>query len=368
MNLDYSVAPSALLWTEDLFNYIQQFKAGTFDSDEVYEQFGWLVVPEVTAHGASGPFNAYFAIKAGDSVTPFSVLNPITNVAVWTVKHHEPVDSILQASNMNLSFLSVLAASSAAALEKLIFSGDDRIGFSTARTDRSDDVLHGWAGEDDIDVAGSGGTDRFYGGSGNDRISIFDGVAGTMHGIAQAFFGYGDAGHDTLQGDDKGDHLFGGTGNDSLAGFDGNDTILGGAGRDSLQGGAGGDRLDGGGGNDVIFGSLGLDRATGGAGADLFVFTWGGAVDHYDGGLAAAKRDVVTDFTKGEDLIRLVESSLATVTLMGQAAFTATNQVRWVNQNGSTTIFINGDDDLAPDMAITLQGVVNLHAADFQLA
>jgi Ca2+-binding RTX toxin-like protein len=368
MHLSYAVAPSEILWAGDLYRYIQEFKAGTFDSSEVYSQFAWLIVPEVTATGAGGPFSAYFAIKAPDEHNEFSIFSPITDVSVWFVQDGAPVYNMLYADGLSLAFAAVLAANSALALEKLIFSGDDYISFVPATPDGSDDVLHGWAGADDIEVSGSGGTDRFHGDAGNDRISIFDGVAGTLHGVAGSFFGYGGAGADTVQGDDRGDHIYGGTGNDSLLGFEGNDTMLGGAGRDLLQGGAGRDSLAGGDGADVIFGSLGVDREAGGAGADLFVFTWGGAVDHYDSGVPAAGRDVVTDFTRGADLIRLVESSLAAIVLIGHGGFTGSNQVRWVSAGGNTTIFINGDDDLAADMAITLLGVTGLQAADFQLA
>ena len=41
--------------------------------------------------------------------------------------------------------------------------------------------------------------------------------------------------------------------------------------------------------------------------------------------------------------------------------------MRWDSAGGNTTIYINGGDDLSADMAITLQGVVNLHAGDFLL-
>ena len=106
---------------------------------------------------------------------------------------------------------------------------------------------------------------------------------------------------------------------------------------------------------------------TGAAGVDRFIFTWGGSVPHFDSGVQAAKRDVIADFTRGQDLLRLVESSLDPVTLIGDAGFTGENQVRWVSAGGVTTVFVNGDADMAADMAITLLGVGRLTAADFQL-
>ncbi|MFC2970460.1 M10 family metallopeptidase C-terminal domain-containing protein [Acidimangrovimonas pyrenivorans] len=73
----------------------------------------------------------------------------------------------------------------------------------------------------------------------------------------------------------------------------GADTLTGGAGADLLAGGAGDDRLVGQGGDDILVGGAGSDTLTGGAGADTFVFAG-------DGG-----RDVVTDFTAGEDRLDL---------------------------------------------------------------
>ena len=179
---------------------------------------------------------------------------------------------------------------------------------------------------------------------------------------------HGSGGNDTVLGDDEGDHIYGGCGHDSLAGFDGDDTVSGGAGNDSVQGGTGNDSLTGDSGDDVLFGSVGTDTLAGGTGADLFVFTCGGAVDHYDSGLTPSQRDVVADFTPGDDLIRLVESTLAPIKLIGSADFTGENQVRWVSKGGSTTLYINGDSDLAADMAIVLTGVTPLNAVVFQLA
>lgn len=366
MRLSYGLPPSRLEWANDLFDYIQAFKAGTFDSSEVYEQFGWLILPEVTAHGATGPFTAYFGIKAGGALNDFSVLNPITDVSVWTVAGGLPVTNMLYASELSLSFLAVLGATTALNLEKLIFSGDDRITFLPATPDRGNDLVRGWAGNDDIEILGSGGNDTVYGGTGNDRISIRDLNPNTLGGVPGTFWGYGEAGNDTIFGDERGDLLFGGSGRDLLAGFDGKDSIDGGTGNDSLYGNAGNDTLIGGAGSDVIFGYTGADVLTGGSDADLFVFTWGGVVPHFDSTGGVAGRDVVTDFAVG-DLIRLVESTLAEITLIGSAAFTAINQVRWVSGVGGTTIYVNGDADVAPEMNIFLMDFTGLTVDDFQL-
>ncbi len=368
MIVEYRSAPSALFWTDDLFSYIQAQKAGTFDGSAVYEQFSWLIVPEVTAHGASGAFAAYFAVKAPDPISlNFSVLAPITDVSVWNVVDHAPVTNMLYADHMSLSFLAVLSAPTAQALEKLIFQGDDRLLYHPATADSANDVLQGWGGNDNIEAVGSGGRDRFYGGDGNDRISIYDGLAGTTQGARQTFFGYGGTGNDTVQGDDWGDHLFGGGGRDTLSGFEGADVLSGGAGRDSLAGGSGSDVLNGGTEDDILNGGLGVDAMTGGSGADRFIFTWGGTVPHVDSGVALARRDVITDFVSGQDKLQLLESALAHVTLIGQAAFTGVHQVRWITAAGDTTVYINTGGTLAADMAITLQGVTALDNADFMV-
>ncbi|MBE4579778.1 Ig-like domain-containing protein [Vibrio navarrensis] len=70
-------------------------------------------------------------------------------------------------------------------------------------------------------------------------------------------------------------------------------------GNDILNGGEGNDILYGQGGNDILIGGLGDDILTGGEGADIFKF-----VD-YGTGLRDGERDIITDFTAGEDKIDL---------------------------------------------------------------
>jgi len=69
--------------------------------------------------------------------------------------------------------------------------------------------------------------------------------------------------------------MFGNGGSDKLCGFEGNDTLNGGKGDDYLIGGLG---------NDILSGGIGRDR---------FVLT------------AGSGADLITDFTKGEDLLVL---------------------------------------------------------------
>ena len=97
--------------------------------------------------------------------------------------------------------------------------------------------------------------------------------------------------------------VVGGTGNDTMTsgagaarftGGNGNDVLTGAAGADSLPGGAGNDILSGGDAADSLVGGGGNDTLTGGAGADRFQFT-----ANTDG------TDVVSDFTRGTDLIEI---------------------------------------------------------------
>jgi Ca2+-binding RTX toxin-like protein len=139
---------------------------------------------------------------------------------------------------------------------------------------------------------------------------------------------YGYAGNDTLLGGAGHDTLLGGRGDDLLRGdgghlvtedpatqHGGNDLLRGGPGNDTLWGEGGNDTLHGGAGDDVLIGGFGRDVMAGGEGADRFVF--GTVVDYgsqtpgfyeaasVDTGLGPWARDVILDFTQGEDVIDL---------------------------------------------------------------
>jgi tetratricopeptide (TPR) repeat protein len=90
-------------------------------------------------------------------------------------------------------------------------------------------------------------------------------------------------GDNYLENDDVGRWLLGGPGSD---------TIVGGAENDSISGGSGNDSLIGGPGHDIFWGDEGLDTLTGGDGSDWFILAD-----------SPANRDVITDFTGGQDKI-----------------------------------------------------------------
>lgn len=135
-----------------------------------------------------------------------------------------------------------------------------------------DTLLLGGAGADQI--LASGGDDLIEADAGDDVV-------------------LGGAGADSVRGGDGDDLIFGGDGGDAVTGEAGDDVLLGGRGDDVLHGGDGADTLFGGDGADVLTGGKGDDFLAGGAGADTFTFVPGGG------------RDVVTDFTAGEDVIDL---------------------------------------------------------------
>ena len=82
-------------------------------------------------------------------------------------------------------------------------------------------------------------------------------------------------------------------------------TITGGSKADSLNGGNGNDLLIGGAGNDTLNGDVGNDTLTGGAGSDIFVYAEGEG------------NDVITDYTSGQDRIRLASGSISSAALSG---------------------------------------------------
>ncbi len=82
-------------------------------------------------------------------------------------------------------------------------------------------------------------------------------------------------------------------------------TITGGTKADCISGGAGNDLLLGGAGNDTLNGDAGNDTLTGGAGSDIFVYAEGEG------------NDVITDYTSGQDRIKLASGSISSAALSG---------------------------------------------------
>lgn len=129
-------------------------------------------------------------------------------------------------------------------------AGNDSInggdGFDVVNGGPGDDTLDGGAGTTDTvgyDEASTGVTvvlalGTATGGSGNDKLSNFERVVGSLFNDSIT----GSDGADVLSGNPGNDSLRGGLGDDIVQGMDGDDTLEGGSGNDSISGGAGLDR------------------------------------------------------------------------------------------------------------------------------
>ncbi len=191
------------------------------------------------------------------------------------------------------------------------------IGHDTLRGGAGNDTLKG--GRDNDTVYGGKGDDTLRGGAGADTLG-----GGGGHDILE-----GGAGRDILRGEVGRDTLRGGAGNDQLDGGTGQDVLHGGSGRDLLAGGDMADRLWGGRDGDILIGGRGGDIMTGGAGDDVFIFGTGSGKGH--------GRDQITDFTPGQDHIRIAMpgvAGLGDLTLTRQGSDTRID-------TGSGTIILN---------------------------
>jgi Ca2+-binding RTX toxin-like protein len=146
------------------------------------------------------------------------------------------------------------------------------------------------------------------------------------------------------------------------------DRLSGRGGADKLQGADGNDTLNGGNGRDTLEGGLGADRLIGGTGPDVFVYR-----DVAESAAAAAGRDTIDGFSQAQDDVIDLSAIDAdadleghqTFTFVEAAAFTGRGQVRAFTNAANTVIEVNTTGDAAPDMRITLTGIMTLTAADF---
>lgn len=127
------------------------------------------------------------------------------------------------------------------------------------------------------------------------------------------------------------------------------------------------DTLDGGAGNDSLAGGLGADSLTGGTGNDIFLFE-----QTHNSGVGAGNRDVIADFTTGQDRIDLSNiAGLATISAdntagNGIADFTSVaGQVAWGANGTGLIVFVDFDGNSTSDFEIELQNLATLRNADF---
>jgi Ca2+-binding RTX toxin-like protein len=256
------------------------------------------------------------------------------------------------------------------------------------------DLVIGGAADAAAPVAGNAilsgeGDDTVHAGQGSDLVLGGDGADSIFGG---GFFDPALAGSgldpSALARADGPDVLYGGDGDDQVFGEGGDDLVLGGGGDDRLFGRWGDDTLGGGDGDDRIGGGVGADLQTGGAGRDIFGVGFStapyvlGTVPASvgpDTGAGEGQRDVITDFTPGEDRINLIGFRFPApdlgIVFLGEEAFDAgvdALQVRLRGEGDSTIVEL-----YAPFYApvggeyrgeVELLGAPALSAADFILS
>lgn len=126
---------------------------------------------------------------------------------------------------------------------------------------------------------------------------------------------------------------------------------------DIKSGTSGNDTLRGDLGHDVITGGSGQDVLTGGSGQDMFVFNL--ASDS-----PSNKRDMITDFKGGEDIINLRKIDLG---FINNKEFTGASQLRWYAQNEKLYVQADINGDKIADLEIILIGSISLSESDFLL-
>ncbi len=228
-----------------------------------------------------------------------------------------------------------------------------------------DDVITGGADCDWIE--GGSGADTITGGGYHGHVVYWSSSQGVTVNLATGVTRGGDAEGDRLLGiiAVDGSELA-----DVLTGSAGDNWVVGKGGNDVLNGLAGADRVDGGDGNDIVTGGRGADILIGGDGADRFDFN---AVS--ESGRTSATRDVVVDFSRGEDRLDLstIDASTRaggnqTFRWIGTAAFHKhAGELHMVRT--ASGLLVEGDinGDARADFQIHLKSLTALAATDLIL-
>jgi serralysin len=144
-------------------------------------------------------------------------------------------------------------------------------------------------------------------------------------------------------------------------GQNGNDIIRGLAGNDTLIGDEGHGFFGTTPGNDTLIGGLGKDTMTGNQGADTFDFD-----NILETGKTKATRDVITDFTRGEDVIDLSTID-ANAVVDGDQAFIWRGERGFSGAAGELRIVRDNNPGTANDRTIVEGDVNGDRIADFQI-
>lgn len=292
--------------------------------------------------------------------------------------------TVYTATGMNHSAAQLQAYAEATgdtqAMYAYVLSGND--GFTGSG---GGDTILGYGGNDTISGAGGNdvidgglGADLMLGGAGNDTYTV-NSTSDRVLETTTASSGVDAGGVDLVKSSVA--HTLAAfvenltlTGTSAIAGT-GNgmaNTMVGNGAANTLSGRSGNDVLRGGGGNDVIAGGTGKDTMTGNSGNDRFDFN-----STTESGLTTSTRDVIVDFTRGQDKIDLstIDAKPATsgtndaFSYIGTQAFTAAGQVRIIPDmiNSTITVQVNTDADASAEMTIRLNGLSTLAASDFIL-
>ena len=108
----------------------------------------------------------------------------------------------------------------------------------------------------------------------------------------------------TIIGNSANNSIKAGSGADTISANVGNDTVYGGSGNDVIYGDAGNDKIFGEKGNDTLYGGSGKNTLSGGDGNDVFVYSGG--------------NDVITDYTAGQDKIKISSGKISKTTYSGK--------------------------------------------------
>ncbi|MGV3576659.1 MAG: M10 family metallopeptidase C-terminal domain-containing protein [Devosia sp.] len=241
--------------------------------------------------------------------------------------------------------------------------------------DEGNDTASGGDGNDVFFATLNDGNDRYTGNGGTDRYDLSGTTAAATVNLNNGTASSSQTGSDTLA---TIENVTGGSGADTITGSSAANVLDGGAGNDILLGMGGADTLIGGAGADRLTGGAGRDVMTGGADNDTFIFT---AVSEM--GNTATTRDVITDFTPGQDKFdfsaidantQLSGNQAFTFLAIQGAAFTGVRgQLNWSQQDAAGTAndktIVMGDinGDRIADFHVELTGLIQLGVGDFIL-
>jgi serralysin len=249
-------------------------------------------------------------------------------------------------------------------------AGDDLI-----YGDEGNDTASGGDGNDVFFATLTDGNDRYTGNAGADRYDLSGTSAAATVNLTNGTASSSQTGSDTLA---TIENVTGGSGADFITGSAAANVLDGGAGNDILLGMGGADTLIGGAGDDRITGGAGRDVMTGGADNDTFIFT---AVSEM--GKTATTRDVITDFTPGQDKFdfsaidantQLSGNQAFSFLATDGAAFTGVRgQLQWSTQdmagtaNDKTIVMGDINGDRIADFHVEMTGLIHLGIGDFIL-